>query len=201
MARNQLARLPKDDTLIINDANTEAPTQVQELSPLGKPSRLRRAAPSKPAQKTIITAPQARRVCSAMLEPPTLPARASGRSVFVDGCMLANNYLLAVANVAATEAVQLGRGAEGAGWPDQRCYGRCWGSEVNDPVSGAVEGSPAGRGYQGGFAVGLMKKDMDLAMEGAREFGIDVTLGKVAAELYDVVAEHPGCRGRDFSVV
>lgn len=36
--------------------------------------------------------------------------------------------------------------------------GRCWSSEVYNPVPGVVEGVPSSRGYEGGFGSALMLK-------------------------------------------
>lgn len=118
---------------------------------------------------------------------------------------LANNYLLAVNNIATAEAMNLG----------VRCgldpkvlagvinvsTGRCWPSEVNNPVRGVVEGSPAGRDYQGGFGIGLMRKDLGLAVVAAAEAGAKLELAGRATEVYSAAEREERCRGRDFSVV
>lgn len=36
--------------------------------------------------------------------------------------------------------------------------GRCWSSEVYNPVPGVLEGVPASNNYQGGFSTALMTK-------------------------------------------
>lgn len=118
---------------------------------------------------------------------------------------LANNYLLAVSNVATAEAMNLGvrRGLDPrvlAGVINAST-GRCWPSEVNNPVRGVVEGAPAGRGYAGGFGIALMAKDLRLAMAAAEEAGADLPLGGAARRLYEAAERDERCRGRDFSVV
>ena len=116
---------------------------------------------------------------------------------------LANNYLLAISNIATAEAMNLG----------QRCglepkvlgelingsSGRCWSSEVNNPVAGVTPGAPAEREYEGGFGVGLMKKDLGLAMEEAQRVNARTDLGEKAAQIYDAV--NAAESGKDFSVV
>lgn len=77
--------------------------------------------------------------------------------------------------------------------------GRCWSSEVNNPVPGVTKGAPAERGYEGGFGVGLMRKDLRLAVEAAGGVGARLKLGVKAAEVYDQVEEAEGVK--DFSVV
>ena len=67
--------------------------------------------------------------------------------------------------------------------------GKCWPSEINNPVPGVVEGAPAGKDYDGGFGIALANKDLKLALAAAKEFGIPVELG-----------EHFDCRGRERGV-
>jgi 3-hydroxyisobutyrate dehydrogenase len=118
---------------------------------------------------------------------------------------LANNYLLAINNIATAEAMNLG-----IKWGlDPKVLaslinistGKCWPSEVNNPVKGVVEGSPASRDYSGGFGVSLMKKDLGLAIQAANEAGARLELGDRAKEVYDAVEQQENCKGRDFSVV
>ncbi|KAK4983961.1 hypothetical protein LTR66_008645, partial [Elasticomyces elasticus] len=79
--------------------------------------------------------------------------------------------------------------------------GRCWPSEVNNPVPGVIPNSPASRGYTGGFGVGLQNKDLKLAIQAAAEVGIEPHLGAHAKDIYDAVEADPNCKGKDFSVV
>lgn len=118
---------------------------------------------------------------------------------------LANNYLLAVNNIATAEAMNLGMRwgldpAKLAGVINVST-GRCWPSEVNNPVAGVVEGSPAGRDYRGGFGISLMRKDLRLAMAAAAEAGADMRLSEAASRLYEEAEGDERCAGRDFSVV
>jgi 3-hydroxyisobutyrate dehydrogenase-like beta-hydroxyacid dehydrogenase len=108
---------------------------------------------------------------------------------------LANNYLLAINNIATAEAMNLG-----IKWGlDPKVLaslinistGKCWPSEVNNPVKGVVEG----------FGVSLMKKDLGLAIQAANEAGARLELGDRAKEVYDAVEQQENCKGRDFSVV
>lgn len=118
---------------------------------------------------------------------------------------LANNYLLAIENIATAEAMNLG-----VRWGlDPKVLanvinvstGRCWPSEVNNPVPGVVAGAPASRDYTGGFGIGLMRKDLRLAMLAAKEAGAKLTLAERASEVYETAEKEGGCKGRDFSVV
>lgn len=118
---------------------------------------------------------------------------------------LANNYLLAINNIATAEAMNLGI----------RCgldpkvlanlinvsTGKCWPSEINNPVEGVVDGSPASRDYNGGFGIGLMKKDLKLAIQAAEEAGAKLELGDRACEVYELCEQDERYKGKDFSIV
>ena len=116
---------------------------------------------------------------------------------------LANNYLLAIGNIATAEAMNLGirwgLNAKVLGDMINSSTGRCWSSEVNNPVAGVVEGAPASRDYAGGFGVSLMKKDLKLAVAAAKEAGARLELASKAQEIYE--ATEAAHRGKDFSVV
>lgn len=116
---------------------------------------------------------------------------------------LANNYLLAISNIATAEAMNLGikwgLDPKVLGEMINSSSGRCWSSEVNNPVPGVVETAPASREYEGGFGVSLMKKDLKLAVSAAQEAGTPLELAEKAMEVYDSTEKgHPG---KDFSVV
>jgi 3-hydroxyisobutyrate dehydrogenase len=116
---------------------------------------------------------------------------------------LANNYILAINNIAVAEAMNLG-----IRWGlDPKVLanminsstGRCWPSEVNNPVPGVVESAPASRDYKGGFGISLMRKDLKLAIAAAQESGTPLELAATARGLYDAVEDQYG--GKDFSVI
>ncbi|KAJ5488490.1 3-hydroxyisobutyrate dehydrogenase [Penicillium diatomitis] len=116
---------------------------------------------------------------------------------------LANNYMLAINNIATAEAMNLGIrwGLDPKNLADMinSSTGRCWPSEVNNPVPGVVETAPASRGYEGGFGIGLMNKDLRLALAAAQSSDTPLALGESAREVYNAVEE--AYRGKDFSVV
>ncbi|KAI1656758.1 putative 3-hydroxyisobutyrate dehydrogenase G6G8.5 [Daldinia decipiens] len=118
---------------------------------------------------------------------------------------LANNYLLAINNIATAEAMNLG-----IRWGlDPKTLaniinvstGKCWPSEVNNPVKGVVEGAPASRDYSGGFGISLMKKDLKLAIVAANEANAKLELGDRARQVYEEAEQVETCKGRDFSVI
>lgn len=118
---------------------------------------------------------------------------------------LANNYLLALNNVATAEAmnmgIQWGLDPKALAGMINISTGKCWPSEVNNPVPGVIEGSPASRGYEGGFGVALANKDLKLAIKAAKEVNVNLALADTVRELYDKVEQAENCKGRDFSVV
>lgn len=118
---------------------------------------------------------------------------------------LANNYLLAINNIATAEAMNLGMrwglNPKVLAGVINVSTGRCWPSEVNNPVKGVVEKAPAGRDYAGGFGISLMRKDLKLAMVAAEEAGARLELARSARELYEAAEKDEACKGRDFSVV
>ncbi|KAK4617658.1 putative 3-hydroxyisobutyrate dehydrogenase, mitochondrial [Fulvia fulva] len=118
---------------------------------------------------------------------------------------LANNYLLALNNIATCEAMNMGVkwGLDAKALADMinTATGKCWPSEVNNPVPGVIEGSPASKGYEGGFGTALMLKDLKLAMQAAMEAEIIPRLGTQAADLYKAVEGDESLKGKDFSVV
>ncbi|EAW06775.1 3-hydroxyisobutyrate dehydrogenase [Aspergillus clavatus NRRL 1] len=116
---------------------------------------------------------------------------------------LANNYILAINNIATAEAMNLGIrwGLDPKALAEMinTSTGRCWPMEVNNPVPGVVETAPASRGYEGGFGVSLMSKDLRLAITAAKESGTPLALAGKAREVYNAVEQEH--RGKDFSVV
>jgi 3-hydroxyisobutyrate dehydrogenase len=115
-----------------------------------------------------------------------------------------NNMLLAVHMLGTCEALAMGErhGLDPARLSEimLASSGRNWSLEVYNPWPGVMEGSPASKGYQPGFMVDLMAKDLGLAMEVAKTAGIDNRMGQLAQALY---SEHQseGHGSRDFSSV
>jgi 3-hydroxyisobutyrate dehydrogenase-like beta-hydroxyacid dehydrogenase len=118
---------------------------------------------------------------------------------------LANNYLLAINNIATAEAMNLGikwgLDPKVLGNLINISTGKCWPSEVNNPVKGVVETAPASRDYSGGFGIALMKKDLTLAIQAAEEAGARLELGDKALDVYETANQREDCKGKDFSVV
>lgn len=116
---------------------------------------------------------------------------------------LANNYILAVNNIAVADAMSMGHhwGLDQKALTDMISHstGRCWPVEVNNPVPGVVEDSPASNDYKPGCPVSMINKDLALAMTGARSSGASIALAEKAHEVYNTVDN--SFKGKDFSVV
>lgn len=116
---------------------------------------------------------------------------------------LANNYALAINNIGAAEAMNLGIrwGIEPKALANllNSATGKSWPTEINNPVPGVLENSPASRDYEGGFGVSLMKKDLRLAIAAATEAGAKLVLADKAQEVYEETEK--AHKGKDFSVV
>lgn len=118
-----------------------------------------------------------------------------GRNVFHAGpagagqvAKMCNNMLLAVLMTGTAEAIQLGvaNGLDPAVVSDimKQSSGGNWALNVYNPWPGVMDGVPASRGYQGGFQVDLMLKDLGLAMEAAAASGQSTPMGALARSLY-----------------
>lgn len=117
---------------------------------------------------------------------------------------LCNNMLLAIHMIGTCEALQLGadHGLDPAVLSEimLASSGRNWSLELYNPWPGVMENVPASRGYQGGFAVNLMNKDLGLALEAALASGSSTPLGSLAKSLYAVHAGQ-GHGQLDFSSI
>jgi 3-hydroxyisobutyrate dehydrogenase len=76
--------------------------------------------------------------------------------------------------------------------------GQSWSMTSYCPVPGVGPKTPADNDYEGGFAAALMLKDLKLAMEAAKQAGVDAEMGEEAEELYEEFVEKGG-GAKDFS--
>ena len=116
---------------------------------------------------------------------------------------ICNNMLLAISMLGTAEAMKM---AEKLGLDPQKFYeissqssGYCWSLNAYTPLPGVGVESPADKDYQGGFATGLMLKDLKLAMDAAQTADASTPLGRHAKELYEQFAEDNA--GLDFSAI
>lgn len=93
---------------------------------------------------------------------------------------IANNYLLAISNIGVSEAMnlglKLGLNNDVLKSVINSSSGKCWSSEVNNPIDNEL------RGFEGGFGVALMKKDLGLAVQAAESSGAKLVLAKKAEQ-------------------
>ncbi len=115
---------------------------------------------------------------------------------------ICNNMILGSQMIATCEALAL---AIRLGLDPQRFYdiaskasGQSWSLTSYCPLPGVGPASPADRGYEGGFAAGLMLKDLKLAMAAAQGVDAAVPMGAAAEALYQAFV-NSGEGTRDFS--
>ncbi len=129
-------------------------------------------------------------------------AGASGAGQIAKIC---NNMLLAVLMAGTAEALALGvdNGLDPSVLSEimQQSSGGNWALNVYNPYPGVMEGVPASRGYEGGFLVDLMTKDLGLAMETAEQSRSSVPLGGLAKNLYRIHEQLHGAGRLDFSSI
>lgn len=106
---------------------------------------------------------------------------------------ICNNMLLAIHMIGTCEAFAM---AEKLGLDAQTFYditsvssGQNWSMTSYCPVPGVGPVTPADNGYQGGFAAGLMLKDLRLAMEASQSAGANTPLGEHARTIYEEFAK------------
>lgn len=126
----------------------------------------------------------------------------AGTSGAGQAAKICNNMILGATMIATCEAFAL---ADKLGLDLQTFYdisskasGQSWSMTSYCPVPGVGPQTPADNGYQGGFAAGLMLKDLKLAMEAAGSVAANVPMGQRAEELYEAFAE-AGNANVDFS--
>ena len=118
---------------------------------------------------------------------------------------ICNNMLLAAQMTATAEALALGvaQGLDPATLSSimQASSGGNWPLNVYNPWPGVMDGVPASRGYEGGFFVDLMIKDLDLALAAAAEAGTPAAMGALARNLYRTHQAVNAAGGLDFSSI
>ncbi|RDB16898.1 putative 3-hydroxyisobutyrate dehydrogenase, mitochondrial [Hypsizygus marmoreus] len=118
---------------------------------------------------------------------------------------LSNNYLSGMIALATAEAMNLGMRLGLDSKVLSNCFaissGGSWVNSTVNPVPGVCPDAVTSKGYEGGFKVQLMKKDMSLAMDAARKVGAKLVLGDAGLSAYSAAAEDPRFRDKDSRVV
>ncbi|WP_434363003.1 3-hydroxyisobutyrate dehydrogenase [Parasalinivibrio latis] len=117
---------------------------------------------------------------------------------------ICNNMMLAILMAGTSEALSMGidNGLDPKVLSDimKVSSGGNWSLEKYNPCPGVMEKVPSSNGYQGGFMVDLMVKDLGLAQEAALQSGSSTPLGSLARSLY-VSHARKGNGQRDFSSI
>lgn len=137
---------------------------------------------------------------------------AMGKNIFHAGkagagqvAKICNNMLLGILMAGTAEALALGvaHGLDPAVLSTimARSSGRNWATELYNPWPGVMPDVPASRDYQGGFATGLMLKDLGLAADAAVSQNSATPLGELARNLFALHAAQGQNAGLDFSSI
>ena len=118
---------------------------------------------------------------------------------------LCNNYLSGLIAIASSEALIMGMKAG----LDPRVLSSVFsaGTAQNticdrfNPCPGVAPTAPSTNGYKGGFKVQLMKKDFSLAVDLAKQQGVNLVLGAQGLKTYENASNDPKCRDLDSRVV
>lgn len=128
----------------------------------------------------------------------------AGKSGAGQVAKICNNMLLAIHMAGTAEAIALGikNGMDPKTLSEimSKSSGRNWSLEVYNPYPGVMENVPSSKGYQGGFAVDLMKKDLGLALEASQAVGLNTELGKMVHGFYENLSKE-GLGKLDFSSI
>lgn len=117
---------------------------------------------------------------------------------------ISNNMLLAITMIGVSEAMNLGikLGLDPKTLMDiiNTSTGRCWSSEVYNPVPNLMENVPSSNNYAGGFAVKLVTKDLGIAQDIATKSGTPIPMGALAHQVY-MTMSNKGLGDKDFAVI
>ncbi|XP_078048036.1 3-hydroxyisobutyrate dehydrogenase, mitochondrial [Augochlora pura] len=117
---------------------------------------------------------------------------------------LCNNMLLGISMIGTAEAFNLGQrlGLDKKVLADivNSSSGRCWSSELYNPVPGILDNVPSSKNYEGGFGTTLMAKDLGLAQAAADRVEATIPLGSTAHQIFKTLISQ-GFSHKDFSIV
>ncbi|KAL1461351.1 hypothetical protein WDU94_013254 [Cyamophila willieti] len=117
---------------------------------------------------------------------------------------LCNNMLLGVSMMGVAEALnlgmKLGMDAKLLSQVINNSSGRCWSSEVYNPVPGVLPNVPSSNDYYGGFKISLLAKDMKLAEKLSERASAHTDLAKLAITQYEHLIGK-GFQDKDFSYI
>jgi len=128
----------------------------------------------------------------------------AGKAGSGQAAKICNNMVLGISMLGVCEAFAL---AEKLGLEADRFFeiaskssGQCWSLTSYSPIPGQVPTAPSNRGYEGGFATGMMLKDLKLAQDAAAKSGATTPMGAQAEAMYALFSGL-GYGTKDFSAV
>ncbi|XP_055316881.1 probable 3-hydroxyisobutyrate dehydrogenase, mitochondrial [Sitodiplosis mosellana] len=117
---------------------------------------------------------------------------------------ICNNMMLGISMIGVCEtmnlAIRLGLDPKTFNDIINSSTGKCWSSEIYNPVPGLCANAPANNDYKGGFSTALITKDLGLASGVATASNSPIPMGAIAHQIYRTLM----CRGlgdKDFSYV
>jgi len=117
---------------------------------------------------------------------------------------ICNNMLLGISMIGVSETmnlgIKLGLDKKVLAGIVNSSSGRCWSSELYNPVPGVIDGIPPSNNYQGGFATGLMTKDLSLAQNASVDTNTITPMGSLAYNIYKQLCNQ-GLSNKDFAVI
>ncbi|XP_037952260.1 probable 3-hydroxyisobutyrate dehydrogenase, mitochondrial [Teleopsis dalmanni] len=117
---------------------------------------------------------------------------------------ICNNMMLGISMIGVSEAmnlaIRLGLNPQTFADIINSSTGRCWASELYNPVPGITATAPANNDYKGGFSTDLITKDLGLASGVATASNTPIPLGGMAHQIYRTL-KSKGLGNKDFSVV
>jgi 3-hydroxyisobutyrate dehydrogenase len=118
---------------------------------------------------------------------------------------ITNNYLSGINAIATSEAmnigIRLGMDPKILQKVIAVSSGRNGVNEIINPVPGIHPNAPTSKNYRGGFKISLMRKDMGLANQAAKQAEAKMVLGDLAYQIYCDAEKDPNCFDRDNRVV
>ncbi|KAJ8472898.1 hypothetical protein ONZ45_g16496 [Pleurotus djamor] len=118
---------------------------------------------------------------------------------------LSNNYISSLIALATAEgmnlAMRLGLDPKVFSEVMKTSSGSSYVNSTYNPVPGVCPDAPSSKGYEGGFKIQLMKKDVGLAIDAARQVDAKIVLGYTGLGAYSAASEDPRCRDKDARVV
>ena len=120
------------------------------------------------------------------------------------GVKICNNMSLGISMIAASEALMLAKrlkmDLKKVHEIMKNASGNNWALSTYTPLPNLTDGVPSNNKYRPGFSVGMMSKDLKLAIESAKEVNANTPLGSKANDIYNKFCEE-GHSNKDFSAI